>query len=65
MERRTLLKPGANGVDIQDLRKNVTSLGIAHLAIKHTSSPWFQLENFALVRFIMLIYMGQLNSADF
>jgi len=69
MERRTLLKPAANGLDVQDLRKNATSLRIAHLAIKNTSFPWFQLENFALVGLIMLIYyllfMGQLNSADF
>jgi hypothetical protein len=56
MERRTLPKTGANGVDIQDIHKNATSLGIAHLAIKHTISPWFQQEAFALVRFIMLIY---------
>jgi len=56
MKRRTLPKMGANCVDIQDIRKNTTSLGIAHLAIKHTSSSWFQQETFALVRFITLIY---------
>jgi len=47
---------GENGVDIQDIRKNATSLGIAHLAIKHASSSWFQQETFAFVRFIILIY---------
>jgi hypothetical protein len=61
MERIIMPKIGANGVGIQDIHKNTTSLGIAHLAIKHTTFPWFQQETFALIRFIMLIYYLQTN----
>jgi len=58
---------GANGVDIQDIRKNATSVGIAYPAIKHTSSPWLQQEMSGLVRlyYADLLLIGQLNSADF
>jgi hypothetical protein len=56
MERRIMQKTGTNGGDIQDIRKNATSPGLAHLAIKLKRSPWFQEETFALVGLIMLIF---------
>jgi hypothetical protein len=36
----------------------VTSLGIAHLVIKHLSSPWFHLEAVALMGLLgLFIYL--------
>jgi hypothetical protein len=42
---------------LRDLSVNVTSLGIAHLVIKHSISPWFHQQAVALVGLMRLIYL--------